>query len=84
MEKAHIRCIVDEADSSALPALHSQSLLRDAHDYTCMFTDRQGRELAQGTFATPGQSGAMALGVKNLVNKFPADFYKPGDVFHYE
>jgi N-methylhydantoinase B len=23
----------------------------------------------------------MALGVKNLVNKFPADYYKPGDVF---
>jgi len=72
--------IVDEADSSVARTAFS-SLLRDAHDYTCMFTDRQGRELAQGTFATPGQSGAMALGVKNLVNKFPADFYKPGDVF---
>ena len=32
----------------------------------------KGRELAQGTFATPGQSGAMALGIKNLVNKLPA------------
>ncbi|HNS78373.1 MAG TPA: hydantoinase B/oxoprolinase family protein [Syntrophorhabdus sp.] len=72
--------IVDEADSSVARTAFS-SLLRDAHDYTCMFTDRQGRELAQGTFATPGQSGAMALGVKNLVNKFPAHFYKPGDVF---
>ena len=72
--------IVDEADSSVARTAFS-SLLRDAHDYTCMFTDRMGRELAQGTFATPGQSGAMALGVKNLVNKFPADFYKPGDVF---
>jgi N-methylhydantoinase B len=72
--------IVDEADSSVARTAFS-SLLRDAHDYTCMFTDRLGRELAQGTFATPGQSGAMALGVKNLVNKFPADFYKPGDVF---
>jgi N-methylhydantoinase B len=72
--------IVDEADSSVARTAFS-SLLRDAHDYTCMFTDRLGRELAQGTFATPGQSGAMALGVKNLVNKFPADYYKPGDVF---
>jgi len=72
--------IVDEADSSVARTAFS-SLLRDAHDYTCMFTDRQGRELAQGSFATPGQSGAMAIGVKNLVNKFPADFYKPGDVF---
>ena len=46
-----------------------------------MFTDRKGRELAQGSFATPGQSGAMALGVKKLVNSFPADYYQPGDVF---
>ncbi len=72
--------IVDEADGSVARTAFS-SLLRDAHDYTCMFTDRQGRELAQGTFATPGQSGAMALGVKNLVNKYPPGFYQPGDVF---
>ncbi|HNT69358.1 MAG TPA: hydantoinase B/oxoprolinase family protein [Syntrophorhabdaceae bacterium] len=72
--------IVDEADSSVARTAFS-SLLRDAHDYTCMFTDRFGRELAQGTFATPGQSGAMALGIKNLVNKFPLDHYKAGDIF---
>jgi N-methylhydantoinase B/oxoprolinase/acetone carboxylase alpha subunit len=72
--------VVDEADGAVARTAFS-SLLRDAHDYTCMFTDRQGRELAQGTFATPGQSGAMALGVKNLVRRFPADYYKSGDVF---
>lgn len=72
--------IVDEADSSVARTAFS-SLLRDAHDYTCMFTDRQGRELAQGTFATPGQSGAMALGVKALVKRLPQESYRPGDVF---
>lgn len=72
--------IVDEADSTVARTAFS-SLLRDAHDYTCMFTDRKGRELAQGSFATPGQSGAMALGIKNLVTKLPMDTYKPGDVF---
>src|SRR5271157_3589576 len=72
--------IVDEADSSVARTAFS-SLLRDAHDYTCMFTDRKGRELAQGSFATPGQSGAMAIGVKNLVTGFPSDHYQPGDVF---
>ena len=72
--------IVDEADTTVARTAFS-SLLRDAHDYTCMFTDRKGRELAQGTFATPGQSGAMALGIKNLVNKLPVDSYRPGDVF---
>jgi len=72
--------IVDESDSSVARTAFS-SLLRDAHDYTCMFTDQKGRELAQGSFATPGQSGAMALGIKNLVNKLPLKTYKPGDIF---
>ena len=71
--------IVDEADSTVSRTAFS-SLLRDAHDYTCMFTDRKGRELAQGTFATPGQSGAMALGIKKLVQKLPEGTFKPGDV----
>jgi N-methylhydantoinase B len=72
--------IVDEADSTVARTAFS-SLLRDAHDYTCMFTDGKGRELAQGTFATPGQSGAMALGIKNLVNNLPRESYRSGDVF---
>jgi len=72
--------IVDESDSAVARTAFS-SLLRDAHDYTCMFTDQKGRELAQGSFATPGQSGAMALGIKNLVNQLPRETYKPGDIF---
>jgi len=72
--------IVDESDSSVARTAFS-SLLRDAHDYTCMFTDQRGRELAQGSFATPGQSGAMALGIKNLVTQLPLETYKPGDIF---
>jgi N-methylhydantoinase B len=43
--------IVDEADS-AVSRTAFPVFLRDAHDYTCMFTDRKGRELAQGSFAT--------------------------------
>jgi N-methylhydantoinase B len=72
--------IVDEADASVARTAFS-SLLRDAHDYTCMFTDSRGQELVQGTFCTPGQAGAMALGVKKLINAIPLDRYQPGDVF---
>ena len=72
--------IVDEADSSVSRTAFS-SLLRDAHDYTCMFTDSRGRELAQGTFATPGQSGAMALGIKRLVERIPRESHRDGDVY---
>ena len=71
---------MDEADSAVARTAFS-SLLRDAHDYTCMFTDSRGRELAQGSFATPGQSGAMAIGIKNLVTRLPVETYRPGDVF---
>lgn len=72
--------IVDEADAAVVRTAFS-SVLRDSHDYTCMFTDSRGRELAQGTLASPGQSGAMALGIKKLINSRPKDFFRPGDVF---
>ena len=72
--------IVDEADASVARTAFS-SLLRDAHDYTCMFTDSRGQELVQGTFCTPGQAGAMALGVKTIINSIPAEQYQPGDVY---
>ena len=72
--------IVDESDAAVARTAFS-SLLRDAHDYTCMFTDSRGRELAQGTLATPGQSGAMALGIRQLVQALPPDSLHEGDVF---
>ena len=60
--------IVDESDTTVARTAFS-SLLRDAHDYTCMFTDQKGRELAQGSFATPGQSGAnMTASAARLKN----------------
>ncbi len=71
--------IVDEADASVARTAFS-SLLRDAHDYTCMFTDHRGQELVQGTFCTPGQAGAMALGVKKVIQSVPLDEYRSGDV----
>jgi N-methylhydantoinase B len=46
-----------------------------------MFTDSRGQELVQGTFCTPGQAGAMALGVKKIINSMPLEQYHPGDVF---
>lgn len=72
--------IVDESDAAVARTAFS-SLLRDAHDYTCMFTDSQGRELAQGTLATPGQSGAMALGIRKLVQGLAPGSLHEGDVF---
>ncbi len=72
--------IVDESDAAVARTAFS-SLLRDAHDYTCMFTDSRGRELAQGTLATPGQSGAMAIGIRKIVETLPPGSFQPGDVY---
>ncbi len=72
--------IVDEADASVIRTAFS-SLLRDAHDYTCMFTDSRGQELVQGTLCTPGMAGAMALGMKKIVKSIPLEDYRDGDVF---
>ena len=72
--------IVDESDAAVARTAFS-SLLRDAHDYTCMFTDSRGRELAQGTLATPGQSGAMAVGIKKLVRDLPPGSFQDGDIY---
>jgi hypothetical protein len=74
--------IVDESDSTVARTAFS-SLLRDAHDYTCMFTDQKGRELAQGTFATPGQSGAMALGITTAAAVRPAKISARSQSFWY-
>lgn len=72
--------IVDEADASVARTAFS-SLLRDAHDYTCMFTDSRGQELVQGTFCTPGQAGAMSLGVKRVIQSMKNETLHPGDIF---
>ena len=72
--------IVDESDASVIRTAFS-SLLRDAHDYTCMFTDSRGQELVQGTLCTPGMAGAMALGMKKIVKSIPLEAYNEGDVF---
>lgn len=72
--------IVDEADASVYRTSFS-SLIRDAHDYTNAFFDQKGREICQGTMVTPGQLGALALGIKKICRMFPEEDYKPGDVF---
>ncbi|MCK7501024.1 MAG: hydantoinase B/oxoprolinase family protein [Comamonadaceae bacterium] len=76
--------IVDEADASVARTAFS-SLLRDAHDYTCMFTDRHGRELAQGTFCHAGPVRRHGPRDEEArATSMPLDDYRPGDVFIIE
>lgn len=75
-----IRSIVDEADASVGRTAFS-SLVRDGHDYCVALADKLGRELAESSGASPGLMGGMTRGIKKIVNMFPIESYKPGDVF---
>ena len=71
--------IVDEADASVYRTSFS-SLIRDAHDYTNAFFDRQGREICEGSMVTPGQLGALTQGVREICRRIDVDALQPGDV----
>ena len=53
--------IVDEADGTVARTAFS-SLLRDAHDYTCMFTDRQRPGAGPGELCDAGSIGSHGAG----------------------
>jgi N-methylhydantoinase B len=72
--------IVDEADATVMRTAFS-SLLRDAHDYTCALFDTSGQLVAQATLTTPGQLGAMVLGIREVCRRIPRDQLWPGDVW---
>src|SRR5690606_9090670 len=38
------------------------------------------REICEGSMVTPGQLGALAMGVKEICRRFPEASHKPGDV----
>jgi N-methylhydantoinase B len=71
--------IVDEADASVYRTSFS-NLIRDSHDYTNAFFDRKGRELCQGTMVTPGQLGALTMGIRKICKHYPEESYRPGDI----
>lgn len=76
---ARLISIAEEADASIARTAFS-TIVRDAHDYSTIITDAYGREICQGPRVTPGQCGGLVLGIKKIVNMFPMDSFKPGDV----
>lgn len=56
------------------------SIVRDAGDLSACVFDRRGRMIAQAVTGAPGHINAMATGMKHIVEHFPVDELKPGDV----
>jgi N-methylhydantoinase B len=76
---ARLISIAEEADASIARTAFS-TIVRDGNDYSNIICDAEGREICQGPRVTPGQCGALVRGVKKIVNMFPKESFRPGDI----
>ncbi len=54
--------------------------VRESLDLSCMVFDAHGRSIAQGTYSVPSFTGTGVATVRHMLNKFPAETLRPGDV----
>ncbi len=56
------------------------SIVRDAYDFGCAIFDAKGNMIAMANNATPGLSVSSMASVRNMLDVYPAEILKPGDV----
>lgn len=66
--------------AAALTRSSFTSIVRDAGDLSACVFDRSGRMVAQAVTGSPGHINSMATGMAHIVDAFPIDSLKPGDV----
>lgn len=66
--------------AAALMRSSFTSIVRDAGDLSACVFDRRGRMVAQAVTGSPGHINSMATGMTHIVEAFPVDTLKPGDV----
>ena len=54
--------------------------VREALDLSVMVFDAHGRQISQGTWSVPSFTGTAVATVKHLLERFPPDTLRPGDV----
>ncbi len=54
--------------------------VRESLDLSCMVFDAHGRSIAQGTYSVPSFTGTGVATVRHMLNKFPKETLRPGDV----
>jgi len=57
------------------------SIVRESLDLAVVLFDAQGNTLAQSDFGAPGHSGAAPVTLRAVMDKFPPDTMRPGDLF---
>jgi N-methylhydantoinase B len=74
--------IVNISDEMAITLVRTafSHVVRENQDYGCGLYDAIGRMLGQSTHCTPGHIGAMPIVVHKMLEKYPAETLKPGDV----
>jgi N-methylhydantoinase B len=70
---------VDESAATLVRTSFS-TLVRESNDFSCVITDAKGNSLAQSTASIPSFIGTLPATVKSLLEEFPPETMRPGDV----
>ncbi len=76
---SRIVAIVDESAATLVRTSFS-TLVRESNDFSCVITDALCSSLAQSTASIPSFIGTLPATVKLLLQHFPPETLKPGDV----
>jgi N-methylhydantoinase B len=71
---------VANEQQSALIRTAFSTIVRESLDLACGIFDRRGRMIAQSDTGTPGHINPMATGVPALLQIYPPESLRPGDV----
>lgn len=71
---------IAEEMSRALRRTAYSSIIWDSYDYACAVFSAGGEMLAQAK-SIPCQLGIMSTALAHMLRRFPADVWRPGDVF---
>ena len=71
--------VIDEA-ALTLHRTSFSTVVREAHDYTCMILDPAGQAVAQATRSIPAFIGTLPLSARAFLRKYPVETLRPGDV----
>ncbi len=71
--------VMNEVDEVIVKTTFS-TILSEGRDFACILTDKQGRSLCQSVWSTATFSAVYPRTAKSLLERFPLDTLRPGDV----
>ena len=77
--RGRLQSIVDEAGSALIRSAFSH-IVREAKDFACAIMTREGATVVQSAQSVPVFLGTMTHTVRNLLEAFPAQRLRPGEV----